>query len=310
MSGSGSGERRDDRARACHAAGGRRRGASGAGRRGHHRVVRRGGSSRVDPREAEQQTGREVHDARELVLTRAGAARDQPERDAERDERLGGTEVEARPPAPKRLGGVPEAPLAERRDRELGQHRGGLDRAERPAGRVAVRKAARDEREAGRGRTGGGRRGDECRPEDRAAARPQRDRGAREQHAGVGAEVAAEQRGQRSKRAGGLWPPDQVRRDRQRARAAEGDQAPGARVHRRARLEDPHHVQESLGTAEIGDQQDRRRARRPRARPCGRSRRSGGRRRRRTRARRTPRPMPSRRTRSRSRPPSSTRVRG
>ena len=89
--------------------------ASGAGRGGHDRVVGRGGSSCVDPREAEQQTGREIHDAREFVLTRTGAARDQPERDAERDERLGGTEVEARAPAAKASAASPRrrSPSAE-----------------------------------------------------------------------------------------------------------------------------------------------------------------------------------------------------
>ena len=113
--------------------------ASVAAHRGHGRVIGRGGSSGVDPGEAEREAGCEVHDAREVVLTRASAARDQPERETECDEALGGAEVEARRARGERLGGGSQPPLAERREGELGQHRGGLDRAERPAGRVAVR---------------------------------------------------------------------------------------------------------------------------------------------------------------------------
>ena len=56
-------------------------------------------------RRAERQTGREVHEAREFVLTRATAARCYPERETEPAEALGGTEVEAGTPTAERLGG-------------------------------------------------------------------------------------------------------------------------------------------------------------------------------------------------------------
>ena len=129
-----------------------------------------------------------------------------------------------------------------------------------------------------------------------------------EQHAGVGAEVAAEQRRQpRPAARGRARPPEQVRRRRRRPPTplnATRHHAPS--VHRRARLEDPQHVQEALRAAEVGDQQRRRAAPRRRARPCARSRPSAGRRRRRRPARRTPSPRPSRRPRSRPAPPRST----
>ena len=48
----------------------------------------------------------------------------------------------------------------------------------------------------------------------------------------------------------------EVRAHRQRRAATERHQTPRPHVHRRARLEDPHHVQESLSAAEIGDQED------------------------------------------------------
>ena len=84
------------------------------------------------------------------------------------------------------------------------------------------------------------------------------------------------------------------------------DQAPRAHRHRRARLEDPQHVQEARGPPEVHHQQRRARDRRRRARPCARSPPTRGRRPRRRRARRTTSPRRCRRTRSRAAPPTST----
>ena len=50
-------------------------------------------------------------------------------------------------------------------------------------------------------------------------------------------------------------PPEQVGGDRAAAAVREGPQAPRAHRHRRAGLEDPEHVQEPLGPAEVEDQQ-------------------------------------------------------
>ena len=119
-------------------------GASGTSRRGHHRVVGRGFVRRTTARTGQQPAARYITlalvPARACVARKAGS--EIPARQA--SWRYG---IDARPPAPKRLRGVPEAALADRRECKLGQHRRGLDRAERSPGRVAVRKPARDERQ-------------------------------------------------------------------------------------------------------------------------------------------------------------------
>ena len=160
----------------------------------------------------------------------------------------------------ERLGEALEPLLVDRGEQELRAHRAGLDAAERDV--RALRRVL--EREPHRGGAGGRGRAHEDRAEEAARAGPQRHRGRGEQDAGVGAEVAADDRVRPTHRAGELGLAEEVGADRRRADGAEGDQRPRAHRHRRARLEDAQHVQEPRRPAQVHDQQRRARHTAPR----------------------------------------------
>ncbi len=151
----------------------------------------------------------------------------------------------------------PEPVVVERGQPELGGHRADLDAPERVERRAVGARRGQHE-PAGRG-AGGGRGGDEDRAEEQPRARPQRHRGRGEQHAGVGAEVAADDRVRRTERARLAAAAEQVGADGSGGEAAERGQRPDPEGHRRARLEDAQHLVEALGPPEVHDQQRRRR---------------------------------------------------
>ena len=143
-----------------------------------------------------------------------------------------------------------EPALVDRRQQQLGGHRARLDR--RPArSRVGCPRGdpGRDEHEPRGGGAGRGRGADEDRAEEEPRARPQRHGGRGQQHAGVGAEVAADDRGRGAERARRRAPPEQVGADRARDQVAEHGQRPRAHAIGERGLKIAQHVVEALRAA-------------------------------------------------------------